>query len=110
MNKIKEILSNIWAVVVLVLGSAIGILIYILKAKQKKINALKARIDLVETQKQADLLEVEIKQSLTNTSLLQKEITELNNSLLILEDKRKQIAAEQSGKTPQEAEDYWNKK
>jgi hypothetical protein len=109
-DKIKAFLSNVWAVVVLVLGGALGIMLYFLKAKQREINALNAKIDLADTHAKADLIQADINQRLQNKDLLQKEVTELNNSLDALAEKRKQITANESAKTPQEAEDFWNKK
>jgi septal ring factor EnvC (AmiA/AmiB activator) len=107
MEKIKAVLKNIWAVVVLVLAAVIGIMLYLLKGKQREINSLRAQIDLVETQKQADLLEVEIKKRLDNVNLLDKEIKELNNTLSLLEQKRKQISSEEKNKTSDQIEDFW---
>jgi len=109
MSKIKDSLSSIWEYIVLGVAALIGILIYIAKSKQKEINALKARIELVDTQKKADLIEVEIKQKFDNTNLLAKEITELENNLKLLEDKRKEIAKGETSKTSDQIEDFWKK-
>ena len=110
MNKIKEGLSTIWGYIVLAGAAAIGILLYIVQAKQKKINALNAKTELADTQKKADLVEIEIKEHLANNATLDKEVKELNKSLDALEEKRKQIASEEKKKTSEEIEDFWNKK
>jgi hypothetical protein len=110
MDKIKESLSAIWGWIVVVVGAAIGIMLYIIQAKQKKIDALNAKVELADTQKKADLIEVEIKQHLDNADLLDKEAKELNKSLDNLEQKRKEIAASEKNKTSDEVESFWNKK
>jgi uncharacterized membrane-anchored protein YhcB (DUF1043 family) len=110
MNKIKEGLSALWGWIVLIGAAVIGILIYIIQAKQKKINAMNAKIELADTQKKADLIEVEIKEHLANNATLDKEIKELNKSLELLEQRRKAIADGEKNKTPDEIEDFWNKK
>jgi uncharacterized membrane protein YgaE (UPF0421/DUF939 family) len=109
MNKIKDFLNNVWTITIAVLGGILGILLYFLKLKQREINALKAEISLVDTQKKADLLEVSIKQRLENKDLLQKEIEELNKSLALLEEKRKSLAKNEQNKTYEQIENFWNK-
>lgn len=110
MNKIKEFLATAWGYIVLVLGAIAGILIYTLQAKQKKIDALNAKIDLADTQKKADLIEADIKQHLDNNKLLDKEVKELNKSLDLLAQKRQELAKTEPTKSPDEIEDFWNKK
>jgi hypothetical protein len=110
MDKIKAFFNSIWQVIALVAVTAVGILLYMLKSKQKDIDALNAQIQLADTQKKADLIEVDIKQRLSNISVLDKETTELNNSLALLEQKRKDISASESNKTSDQIQDYWNKK
>jgi len=132
MNKIKETLSSIWGwvaaitvaawaadimAVVVALGRAshlaavavVGIMLYIIQAKQKRINALNAKAELADTQKKADLVEVEIKQHLQQNATLDKEIKELNKSLDLLAQKRKDISASEKNKTSDEVEDFWKK-
>ena len=110
MNKIKEFFKSLWGIIVLVGGVAIGILLYLLQRKQREVNTLKAKIDLAKTQKEADLIEVEIKKKLDNVNLLDKEVKELNNTLTQLEEKRKTLSTTEQNKTDQEIEDFWEKK
>jgi septal ring factor EnvC (AmiA/AmiB activator) len=110
MDKIKQGLKDLWGWLVLIGAAAIGILLYIIQAKQKKINAMNAKIELADTQKKADLVEVEIKEHLANNATLDKEIKELNKSLELLKQKRKEIAVGEENKTPDEVEDFWSKK
>jgi hypothetical protein len=105
-----EALKSIWAKVVAVLGAAVGLLLYFLSLKNKQANALKAQIDLVDTQKKADLIEVDIKQKLDAEKMLKKEVADHEQALVQLEEKRKEIAQQQDNKSPKEIEDYWNKK
>lgn len=105
MNKIKEV----WGWIVVGVGAIIGILLYVIQAKQKKINALNAKAALADTQKKADLVEVEIKQHLANNATLDKEVVELNKSLEALEQKRKEITATEKNKSTDEVENFWKK-
>jgi uncharacterized membrane-anchored protein YhcB (DUF1043 family) len=105
-NKIKKA----WAWVVAALGATVVVLIYYIQRKQRKINALKAKAELADTQKKADLVEVEIKEHLANNATLSKEIDALKDSLNRLADIRKEIASKEKNKTSDEIEDFWNKK
>lgn len=109
MNKIKEFFTNVYVIVAAILVGAVGILLYYLNGKNKEINALHAAVDLADTQKKADLLETDIKTKLDNQNLLQKEVDGLNQGLLKLDEQRKNIAGQEQNKTPDEAQDYWNK-
>lgn len=109
MDKIKSFFSNIYANLTLILGAIIGILVYYINLKHKEANALKAQIDLTKTQKEADLLEADINRKLENKNLLKKELDELEKAKVQLAEQRNKISKVQSGKTPDEAEDYWNK-
>lgn len=107
LQKIKDFFSSIAAYVVLGLGLVVGFLIYSLSNKKREIDSLKAQIGLAATQKAADLIEVDIKQRLMDKDLLQKEVTELTNSLVLLEQKRTQISQQEANKTPDQIEDFW---
>ena len=110
MDKIKDFFKSLWGIIVLVGGAAIGILLYLLQRKQREVNSLKAKIDLAKTQKEADLIEVEIKKKLDNVNILNKEQKELEKTLVELDAKRKEIASQEKNKTDQDIEDFWNKK
>jgi predicted RNase H-like nuclease (RuvC/YqgF family) len=106
MNKLKQI----WGYIVVGIGALIGVLLYVIQFKQKKINILNAKIELANTQKQADLIEVEIKQHMVENATLDKEIKALQDSLSKLAERRKQISKEEKNKTSDEVEDFWSKK
>ncbi len=110
MENLKQKLSNAWAYIALAVAGIVGILVYFYKGKQKDINALKAQIDLAETQKQADLLEVQINQKKDSSELLKKEVDELDKASVQLYEKRKAIAGQETSKTEEEALNTWNKK
>lgn len=105
MTKIKEFFTYILAG----LGAIFGIVLYMLSRKSKEVTALNAKIDLAKTEKQADIVEVEI-----NTLKAQKEITKVQNqkldeSLQKLEEKRKQIPEDAKKLTnPKDISAYWN--
>jgi uncharacterized protein HemX len=108
-QKIKDFFTGAAGIVIAVLGAAVGILLYFLQLKNKEKNALQARIDLLNTEHESDMLEVEIKQRLENKQLLAKEVQDLNNSLLALQKKREEIKASAANLTPSQIEDYWEK-
>ena len=91
----------------LVLTGGIAILIYVLSNRRKEVNALKGQIDLVKTQKEADLIEAQIKERMDRKEVLAKEVLELQNGLLDLEAKRKEIASTEKNKNPDDIEDFW---
>lgn len=109
MKKLKEAIAGIWYYIVLVLGAIIGVILYILNLKNKELDAAKAKIALVDTQKQADAIESEIKGKMEQQNLNKKEMAGLEKALDLLTEKRKNIKKE--GNLNDEAvEDYWNKK
>lgn len=107
MEKIKSFFSSIIGIVMLVLSGAVAVLAYVLSNKRKEVNALKAKIDLAETQKEADLIEVEIKQRMANKDSLTHEVKDLQKGLDALEEKRKQIASDEKNKSSNDVEDFW---
>lgn len=106
-QKIKDFFSSVAGYIAVGVALLIGYLVYSLTSKKSEVEALKAQINLANTQKQADLIEVDIKNRLENKNLLQKEVDELNQSLVSLQDKRQQIAKEEANKTPDEVEQFW---
>jgi septal ring factor EnvC (AmiA/AmiB activator) len=110
MDSVKEFFVNTWAKIVAALTILLGILWYFLSLKNKKINALEAKVDLAETQKEADLIEAEIREKRDQEGLLKKEAEEHERLLKDLEEKRKQLPDDQANKTPSEIEKYWQGK
>ncbi len=109
MTKLKEALAGIWYYIVLIVGGAVAILLYVLNLKNKELDAAKAKISLATTQKQADALEAEIKMKQQSQDLNKKELAALDKALDLLTEKRKNIKSEGDLKDSQ-VEDYWNKK
>jgi hypothetical protein len=109
MEQIKDWFSGVWAKVAAAATILFGIMWYIINLRGKKVNELQAKLDLADTHKKVDLIEVEIKAKLEDNKVLDKERQEYDNMLKALEDKRNNIPKDQSGKTPQQAEEYWNK-
>lgn len=107
MEKIKNALKWIGENLVLLLVGAVGLLVYYISLKNKSINALKAEIDLTKTQKDADALETHIKSKLQDSTLLKKEVDELNKTLVQLEEKRNSLP--EGPRDPKDVEDYWKK-
>lgn len=107
MNKIKDILSNIWAYIVLIGGGAIAILLYILNVRNKELEAAQAKIAVANTQKDAELIEADINQRLANEDLADKDRAALQKSLDLLNQKRQTLSDPRT--TDQAKEDYWDK-
>lgn len=108
MDKIKEFFSNVWAVIVLVLGAVIGGLLYYINLKQRQANAMAAQIALVQTQRQADVLEADIREKMQNKSLLAKEVADHQKALDLLQEKRNNLPNDNL--TDKQIDDVWNKK
>lgn len=104
---IKNFFSTLWSKVLLVLGVVVAILFYILNLKKKEANALKARISLLTTEKEADIIETEIKGLLEDRQKTTEEIAELKAALKELAQKRQALKKAASNKTPKEIEDFW---
>jgi septal ring factor EnvC (AmiA/AmiB activator) len=107
MEKIKSFFSSAYGIIVLVLTGAVAILAYVLSNRRKEVNALKAQIDLAKTQKEVDLIEVQIKERMEHKEILAKEVVELQNGLNSIEEKRKEIADNEKNKNPDDVEDFW---
>ena len=101
-------LKTFWTYLAAAVAAAFSLLIYILSRKNNQINSLQSQIANINTQKQADVLEVQIKEKMDNVDLHQREIEAHQKALDALEAKRKEIANSQQGKTPQQIEQYWN--
>lgn len=106
MNKIKEFLRDIWGWVILVGGIVIAVLTFFVNKKNEEIEALKTKISIAKTQKDADLLEVQIKEKLNRLVDSDKEKQELQKTLDLLEQKRHSL---KDDRTEQEKLEYWNK-
>jgi hypothetical protein len=106
MDKIKEFFKNIYGYAIVVFGIIIAILAWFINTKNKEIEAMEAKIALAKTQKEADLIEVEIKERMDKLEDSNKEKLELQKTLDILEQKRQNL---KDDRTEQEKSDTWNK-
>jgi len=107
--KITEFFSGLYTKIILGMGAFIGILLYWIQLKNKKANALKAKIALLDTEKDADILETEINGLKEDRKLLKKEVDDLNNALGEVDVKRKELAEKAKNMNPKEVEDFWEK-
>ena len=111
MDKIKEATKNFFSAIggyiVLALGAVIGILVYAFVRKNEQLQSAQAKLALANTQKEVDLIEVEIKQKMANREATAKELASLQQSLDLVAEKRKNLT---DTKSESEVEDYWNKK
>jgi len=109
-QKIKDFFSGLSGSIIVILGGTIAILTYVMSNRKKETDALKAKIDLVETQKHADLIDVEIKERMFHADALEHEVIELQKAQVSLEQKRQTLPKNEIGKTDKEIEDFWSKK
>lgn len=111
MEKIKEatksFFSAIGGYIVLALGAVVGVLLYAFIRKSEQLQSAQAKLALANTQKEVDLIEVEIKQKMADRATTAKELKDLQQSLDLIAEKRKNLT---DTKTDVEIEDYWNKK
>lgn len=105
MTKIKELLG--W--IVAGLSTILGIVLFVLSRKNKELDALNAKVDLAKTEKETDLLEVEIKDLKEDKANLKKTNQELDKALVKVEEKRKQVVEDAKKlKNPKDVASYWN--
>ncbi len=104
MNAVKQF----WAAVVAVVVGLVGLFLYFFSRRGDEINALKTKIALATTEKETDLLEVEIRQARDNQSNLAKQNKELDKTLQELDNKRVELKEEASKlKDPNDIAKYW---
>lgn len=109
MNKIKAFFSTYWARISEVVGVLFLALLFILKLKDEKIESYKVQIAGLTTQKDSDLLESKIKSDQSQIDANDKQVTAYNALLDQLNQKRQQLNTS-SNLTPQQIQNYWNKK
>lgn len=102
-------MKNAWAYITGVVGTIIGFLWFFLSRRNKEIDSLKTKIRLLDTEREADIMETEIKTIRDDKARTSKEIKELENTLSELEVKRKEIKKEVKSMNNNQIEDYWNK-
>lgn len=104
-----NIIKRFWQWLVAIIGTIIALLLFYFQRKYKEVKALNSEIDSLHTERQTDLLEIEINTIKQNKDLNKKHNEELDKSLIKLEEKRIQIAEEVKNlKTPKEISSYWN--
>jgi septal ring factor EnvC (AmiA/AmiB activator) len=105
-----ETLKKYWAAIAGAVIGFIGLLMWLLSNKKDEINSLNAQVSLAKTDKEADVLEAQIKEMKDNKDNLQKHNDELDKSLQAVQQKRNEIIADQKDVTdPKEIAAYWNK-
>lgn len=104
-----ETLKKYWATVATFVAGFVGLLLFFLSRKGAEVNALQAKVALAKTEKEADVLEAEIKALKTNKDNLAKHNAELDKALETVENKRVEIREEAKNlKDPKAIADYWN--
>lgn len=104
-----EALKKYWGLLATGLVGFVGLLLYMLSGKKKEVAALNAQIDLVKTEKQADVIEGQIQTLKADQATKAAHAAELDKSLQVLQDKRAQNAEDAKKLTdPKAIADYWN--
>ena len=91
------------------LAALAGILWFFLSRKDKEVSALKAKLDLADTEKKADMIEVEIKEIRNQKKRTATEIKKIDEVLEELNTRREDMANQVKSATEEEIVDYWNK-
>lgn len=107
LEKVKAFFRNISGIIILVITTILGIAAYLFSNRRKETSALKAQVALAKTQKEVDLIEVQIKERMDKKDILSKEVKELQDGLILIEEKRKQLVDSQKNKNPEDVENFW---
>ena len=106
MDKIKQI----WGFVVAGVVGIIGLMLFIFTRKNPEVEELKTKAALANTQKEADLVEVQVKILKTDQNNLAKHNEQLDKVLETVENRRVEIKEEQKNlKDPKQVAQYWDK-
>lgn len=103
-----DFLKNIWARIILGLTFIVGILLIVLRSKNAKLDAFKARIQLTKTKEETLALEKDIINKMADRKNNKKELAKLKDNLVQLRQKKKAIAEDNGSKSDKEIEDYWS--
>lgn len=104
MDKLKQYLGYAVAAIT----ALIGVLLYFLSRKRSEVEELHSEIALAKTEKEADVLEVQIKDLKSNKDNLDKHNQELDKTLEKLEVRRTEIKEETKNlKNPNDIANYW---
>lgn len=104
--QIKAFFVKFWEYLAFALAAAVAILLYALNLRNKELEAAQDRIALAKTQKDADLIEADLKQRLAQEDLAQKDRDALQQSLDLLNQKRQSLSDPRT--TDDQKADYWN--
>lgn len=107
LDKIKEFLSSVWSLVTISVGAAIVTLLYMLRKKQDENNALKAKEQLHQADKQSALLDQQIEQKLKENAHIDNELKNVDEQTKSLEEKRKEALKKEKARSEDEVEEYW---
>lgn len=100
LDKLKALWSNGWTKLVALAALLMGFVVLLIKGKDRELAELKAQIELAKTQKEADLIDSQIRQRLLTSEDTEAKIKSLNEALEQIKEKRKTLPDEKP-------EDYW---
>lgn len=104
-----EALKKYWAVLIGGVGAVIGFLLFFLQKKNKEVEALNAKVDMAKTEKEADVLEAQVKDLRSDKDNLAKHNEELDKTIQKVQEKREQVATDAKNlKDPKAIANYWN--
>lgn len=102
-------LKKYWDFIIGGLGAVIGLLWYFLTLKNREARKYKTAVEMANTQREADLVEIEIKQLKGEKKLTKTEIKKLDEQLKNLSKKRENINEKVKNMTSEEIIEFWNK-
>ena len=102
-------IKKYWDYIITFLGALIGLLWYFLSMKGRELKKYKTAAEMAETEREVDLIEIEINTLKGEKKLSEIEIKKLNEQLENLKQKRVDIKEHHKNMTPREIVEYWNK-
>jgi hypothetical protein len=105
-DKIKVFFSSISGILMTVLGFAGAVLFFWNRGKQSDIEALQAKLETANTQKQVDVIDAKVQQQKEQVASNAKELEKVQEAQKAVDAKREDI----KNQNPSEKEilDYWN--
>lgn len=104
-----ETIKKYWVALAGLVTGFVGLLLFMLQKKGKEVDALNAKVDMAKTEKEADVLEAQIKDLRSDKDNLAKHNEELDKTIQKVQEKREQVAADAKNlKDPKAIADYWN--
>ena len=105
LSKLKEWGGYIVAGVVTI----ISVLVYMLKLKDERLDAAKAKENLHKADKESAIIDTEVKHLEENKKTTDKQIDKAHTQVVDLQTDKEKALEKEKNRKPDQVEDYWNK-